>query len=483
MELRPYQANAIKQLGDSFKRGNKRIGLMLPTGGGKTRIAVELIQNAINKGNRCLFICDRIELIEQTSRAFDFFGIPHGVIQGQHRRWEPHQALQICSIQTLARRDWGKIDARVIIVDEFHTVFKAQIKMMKRWSALTFIGLSATPFTTGLGRHWEDLVVGCTTQELVDQGFLVPSHAYGWSPDLTGVKTRAGEFENKTLGEAMDKSKLVADIVDTWFCRGENRQTICFVTNVAHGEHIAAQFNARGISAANISTYSNPDDRKADLKAFEVGKIKVICSVDILTKGYDNPAASCLIMARPTKSLMTYIQQVGRVLRIAPNKKDAIILDHAGNTQRHGFATDPLPDFLDDGKKKDSKSETETKKSEPRECPSCGFIIPAKTKVCPLCGLESKVPNHIFAEDGELVKIKKRKESVSMTEKREWFAMLKGYGMKRKYHKGWAYHKFKEKFGVYPTRTKQTQPAEPSAEVQEWVRTGGKQNDLFNKGR
>ena len=473
MKLRDYQEDAIKNLRKSHAAGNRRIGLMLPTGAGKTAIAVEIIRGALEKGQNCLFICDRIELIEQTSRRFDDEGIPHGVVQGTHERWEPHQPLQICSIQTLARRDASRYNPKVIVVDEFHTVFKAQINMMKRWDALTFIGLSATPFTKGLGKYWDDLVVGCTTQELIDQKHLVSPVTYGWAPDLSKVRTVAGEFESKSLGEAMDQSKLVADIVDTWMLRGENRQTICFVTNVAHGEHIAAQFRANGIPAQNISTYSKFDDRKRHLKDFEKGKLRVICSVDILTKGYDNPAASCLIMARPTKSLMTYIQQAGRVLRTSPGKTDAIILDHAGNTIRHGFCTDPLPDFLDDGERKEQKKK-EREKPEPRECPSCGFIIPPKTKVCPVCGLEAVVQNKVFEEEGNLVKIAERKARAANEEKVLWFGMLKGYGMEKKFHKGWAYHAFKEKFGVYPTRTRQTPATTPNNDVLDWIRNRGK---------
>ena len=342
--LRPYQSDALNEVRAAFASGFKRVVLQLPCGGGKTQIAATMIRGAVDKGRKCLFVCDRIELIDQTSKRFDAEGIPHGVIQGQHERCRPYEPVQICSIQTLgARKRWP--DAEFIIQDECHSRYATMDKIIARWGNVPMVGLSATPWSKGLGKSWEHLVVGTTTGELIDLGFLVPFRVYGpQGPDLSKVKTVAGEYHEGQLAEAVDQPKLVADIVSTWLKLGEDRQTICFATNILHSRHIVAQFKAAGVKAEHIDAYSDTEERRSILKRFEDGDTRIVSSVDILTKGYDQPLASCMIDARPTKSLILHAQKTGRVLRISPGKnclaRGTLVLTDCGEVEIQNITLD-----------------------------------------------------------------------------------------------------------------------------------------------
>ena len=463
--LYDHQVLAINAVRQGFLTTGKRQMLMLPTGAGKTFIASYMIRQALAKGKRCLFICDRIELIDQASARFSVDGIIHGVIQANHPLYRPHLPVQICSIQTLARRKIQKFD--LAIIDEAHTLHKAHIRLIKANPDGFVVGLSATPFTKGLGKNFNGLVNPISTRKLIDAGYLADFVAYGPATiDITGVKTVAGDFDPHEIGLRADKPKLVADVVETWMKLASGRQTICFATNIAHSRHLAREFCRRGIRAEHIDCYTgNGDDdtsRKEVISRFKSGEITVLCNVDILTKGFDYPEVSCIIQARPTKSLMVHIQQVGRGLRASSGKDMCIILDHAGNHERLGFVDGVLPDHLDDGEKKDKSSRDaapgEQELPKPKRCPSCDFLKPAGIRKCPACGLLPAHAEDIETAPGELKKLSKRtRGKYGMEEKQAFLAGLnrwcqsKGWQPGRGGCYGTAIKIYVEKFGSKPS--------------------------------
>ena len=446
--LRQYQVDSINDLRKAILKGHKRIVLQLATGGGKTTIASEMIRKANEKGKKCLFLADRIELVEQTSKRLDYEGIDHGIIMGNHERYKPHSINQVCSPQTLARRATPAAD--LVIIDECHVAYGIHKKMMQAMPNTVFIGLSATPFTKGLGKLYSNLVVGATTTKLTDEGYLVPVKVFAPSkPDLTKLRTVAGDYDEKELFARVNKPKLVADIVDTWIKRGENRPTIGFAVNVLHSQALCEQFKDRGIRAAHIDSYMPTKLREQLVNDFKDGYIKVLFNVGILDKGFDYPEASCLIMARPTKSLMLYIQQAGRVLRPHPTKEDAIILDHAGNTQAHGFVTDDLPQELDDGTKR--KVEPSQKKQEEKGtlCTSCAYVKKKYEYKCPCCGFTPKKKDAgIDVEKGDLLEVTRTK--VTVAEKQQLYSELLFIELDKSYKRGFAAQMYRNKFGVWP---------------------------------
>ena len=464
--LRQYQVDCISHLRESITRKHKHIVLQMATGAGKTTVAAEMIRLANQKGKKCLFLADRIELVEQTSKRFDYEGIPHGIIMASHPRYEPHSINQICSPQTLARRSIPQAD--LVIIDECHVAYGVHKKMMQALPDAVFIGLSATPFTKGLGKLYSDLVVGATTIDLTNKGYLVPTKVFAPSkPDLTKLKMIGGDYDEKELFSRVNKPKLIGDIVDTWVKLGENRPTIGFGVNVIHSQAICHEFRNRGIRAEHIDSYMPKGEREQKVKDFKDGYIRVLFNVGILDKGFDYPEASCLIMARPTKSLMLYIQQAGRVLRTHESKVDAIILDHAGNTEQHGFVTDDLPQELDDGQKK--KKETSVKKKEEVTiCSSCAFVKPPKTLKCPLCHFTpTKTDTGIVTEKGELVEVGRK---ITTQDKQKMYSELLHIEVFKPYKKGFAANMYRNKFGVWPKGLKEY-TLEPSSETHNFVKS------------
>ena len=466
--LRQYQVDSINDLRKAILKGHKRIVLQLATGGGKTTIASEMIRKANEKGKKCLFLADRIELVEQTSRRLDYEGIEHGIIMGNHERYKPHSINQVCSPQTLARRATPAAD--LVIIDECHVAYGIHKKMMQAMPNTVFIGLSATPFTKGLGKLYSNLVVGATTTKLTDEGYLVSVKVFAPSkPDLTKLRTVAGDYDEKELFARVNKPKLVADIVDTWIKRGENRPTIGFAVNVLHSQALCEQFKDRGIRAAHIDSYMPTKLREQLVNDFKDGYIKVLFNVGILDKGFDYPEASCLIMARPTKSLMLYIQQAGRVLRPHPTKEDAIILDHAGNTQAHGFVTDDLPQELDDGTKR--KVEPSQKKQEEKGtlCTSCAYVKKKYEYKCPCCGFTPKKKDAgIDVEKGDLLEVTRTK--ITMVDKQKLYSELLYVEVEKGYKRGFAAQMYRNKFGVWPKGLNDI-PRIPSLDTMNYIKS------------
>lgn len=458
--LRPYQTQALELVRGELRRGKRKVMLMAPTGSGKTSIATEMVRSAYEKGNPVLFVCDSIELIEQTSARFDAEGIPHGVLQAQHHRTNRNQPVQVASIQTLRNRRTPEF--KLCVIDEAHVLYRAHKALFSSVAgeSAVFVGLSATPFTKGLGKHFDALVMAETTQGLIDQGYLVGTRVFAPSkPDLSKVKTVRGDYDETQLAQETDKPKLVGDIVEHWFRLAKDRPTIAFAVNVAHSKHIAHEFKSAGIKAEHLDSHTDSVEREKIIRAFKTGEIQVLSSVGILTKGFDYPLASCCIMARPTKSLMLYIQQAGRVLRTADGKSDAIILDHAGNTERLGFITDQLPSELDDGKRKERKT-AEREKPLPKKCPSCHYV--KESHKCPNCGFAPERQNTVIEEKGTLTEITKK---LKTQDKAQLFAELKSVARDRGWSDGRLCNVFRDIAGVWPNKYRDLEPEKPSAET------------------
>ena len=217
--LRPHQERALESLRASLASGHRRPMLQAPTGFGKTLTAAHIIQRALDKGKRVAFTVPALSLIDQTVAAFEAEGIHCiGVMQGIHERTDREQPVQVCSVQTVARRKRPDVD--LVIVDEAHQMHKEIFRWMKDSPSIPFIGLSATPWARGLGKYYDDLIIAATTADLIRDGYLSPFVAFAPSePDLANVRTVAGDFHEGELAEAMDMPVVTGDIVETWLKR------------------------------------------------------------------------------------------------------------------------------------------------------------------------------------------------------------------------------------------------------------------------
>ena len=387
--------------------------------------------------------------------------------------------VQVASVQTLQRRQLPEAD--VVIVDEAHRAHKVIFDWMDQCPKTLFIGLSATPWTRGLGKHYTDLIVAATTQELIDAGYLSPFQVFAPShPDLSNVKTVAGDYHEGQLSEVMSKSPLIADIVSTWLRIGENRPTLCFAVDRPHARKLQDQFMRAGVMAEYADADTPANERTAMGKRLAAGETQVVCNVGIFTTGTDWPFVSCLILARPTKSEMLYTQIIGRGLRPNPGKADCTILDHSDTTLRLGFVTDIHHDKLDDGKRAPVTRQAREKREKlPTDCPSCARVKPAGVHKCPSCGFAPERQSTVETLAGELVQINGKKPVYDHATKQRWYSMLLWECQERGYKSGWLANQYRDKFGVWP-KNLLPEPRYPEADVSRWLQS---RRIAFAKGR
>ena len=388
---RPFQGTAHDELRAGVKAGNKNQMVMAPTGAGKLYLGLRVCHEALARGNKAVFVCDRTTLIDQASKKADEYGLAHSVMQASHWRYDPYQPFQIVSAQTVARRDWP--DADVIVVDEAHTQLKSWTEHIPECRAKV-VGLSATPFSKGLGKLFSNLINATTAHELTQSGVLVPMRVLTCTrANMEGAATMGGEWSDKAAEER--GLEIIGDVVTEWIKHAENRKTIVFGATIAHCEEMARQFIDAGVMAAVFSAHTTQPERDALLKEYRKpdSSLRVLISVEALAKGFDVPDVGCVVDCRPLrKSLSTAMQMWGRGLRSSPDtgKTDCILLEHTGNILR--FAEDYTSiyhdglDALDMGEKLDKKIRKQEDEDKARKCPRCG-AVPFVGR-CMACGHE-----------------------------------------------------------------------------------------------
>jgi DNA repair protein RadD len=350
-ELRPYQVEVIDKVAAEIGSGRRRVLLVSATGSGKTVIAAAIIAKSVRNGRRILIVAHRREIVAQTVAKLAAAGVEAGIIQAGFPV-SPELPVQVASIQTLHARairgaKMAMPPADRLVIDEAHHARAATYgDVINGYPDAMVLGLTATPCRAdgrGLGEIFEVLVECPQVAALVAQGFLAPSRVYApSSPDLTGVRVERGDYVEAQLAERVNTTELVGDIVTHWLRLGERRPTLCFATSVAHSRHIRDQCRRAGILAEHIDGSTPSDERDAILQGLATGAVELVTNCAVLTEGFDCPDIGCLILARPTKSLGLFRQMLGRALRPAPGKSDAIILDHSGSVFVHGLPEDDI---------------------------------------------------------------------------------------------------------------------------------------------
>lgn len=478
---REHQTLSLKLVAESIRRGNRKIVLYGPCSFGKTYVSAMMFEGAIKKGRKCLFIADRTKLINQAMDEFEEQGLRCGAIQGDNPRRDPDAPVQVASVQTLMRR--ARIpDFNFVIVDECHTMWGWILELMERWNAVVFIGLSATPYTKGMGKVYTDLVIPITCEELLEKEYLCPIKYYcGHSPDVSRVKVKVSkgirDYDNDELKVIYEDELdvIVGDSVKEWLRIANGMQTIAFSPSIKFSQGLVERFNEAGIAAAHIDAYTKEEDRVTLYEMHSKGKIKILSCSTLLDTGYNDKGVHCLIDCSPTKSLIRYVQRGGRIQRIMRGKKHAIYMDQAGNVKRHGFIEDIVPDHLHDGEKRESERELVKKtkeKKEPIKCPCC----PAY-----LTGLECKECGHVIKPKGKQLEVVEGSlEEVQRVtrEQNRFYAGLIFYADSKGYGSGWASNKYFEKYKKYPSG----KPPEP-VEFDEASRFGKSRNIAYHQAK
>ncbi len=410
MALRAYQELAINQVREALEQ-HLRALLVMPTGSGKTIVFARISRLASDRGRKVLILVHRRELVKQASDKLLKAGVEHGIIAAGFK--PSSHPVQIASVQTLARRlRTVSIEPDLIIIDEAHHAVAGQWeKILQHFGTSRVIGVTATPSRLdgrGLGSHFSILVSGPSVKQLTKLGFLSQHRVFAPPviADLKGVRTRAGDYASDQLSEAMNRPTITGDAIAQYRKRADGLPAIAFCCSVAHATSVCASFNAAGYRAKLVTGNMPMEERDEAVSGLADGRTQVLCSVDVVSEGTDVPAVSAAILLRPTQSEALYLQQVGRILRPQPGKI-AIILDHVGNTFKHGFIDDVRAWSLNSKPKRQRKDEPAV---EVRQCPKC-FAAFRPQPVCPCCGHVFKTKAfRLETVEGDLVEIQRKKE-------------------------------------------------------------------------
>ena len=356
--LRDYQQLAKEEIFSKWNRVDN-ILYQMPTGTGKTRLFTSIIRDISiwglrhNINYRILIIAHRSELIEQSSRSLDKYHIKHGVLAGTMKdKRDLTQAIQVASIQTITHPanqcliDELKFD--FIIIDEaHHAVANSYQKLWEYCPDAKKLGVTATPWrmnNSGFAQIFDAYIPSMSIKDFIQKGWLASYQYYSIPTSSELVKSIesirefdiAGDYKNSALVEVCDTSRIRAQLYDSYEKNVLGKKGIIYSISREHSEHICLQYRSRGVAIENIDSKTPAKVREKVIQAFRNGEIDIIVNVDIFSEGFDCPDIEFIQLARPTKSLVKYIQQVGRGLRKNGDKK-CIILDNVGMYSRFGL--------------------------------------------------------------------------------------------------------------------------------------------------
>ncbi len=440
-----------------------------------------MIRSAMEKGSRIMFICERRILVDQFSAHLDRAGIDHGVLMAGHWRFRPDRQVQVASAQTIERME-SLPTTDIVFIDELHACMrKSIINMLERQPKLRVVGATATPFHPVIGKYFTNVVSVTSMADLVKEKFLVPFRVFvAKEIDTSGLKVVAGEWKKDDLEKR--GQQIVGDVVADYIrisndVFGGYRKTICFSCGIAHGAELAQKFNEAGINAVQISSEDNEEYRDEVLKDFARpnSEIKVVISVAILSRGFDQSDVDYVILARPLKkSFSEHVQMVGRGARIHPGKEMCVIQDNSGNWLRFADDWDKLyhdgVQELGQGQDAKPKKEPSQEQKDACKCPKCSMVW-AGGDTCLNCGFVRVKRNEVIAIPGEMVEIgasKRKADKFSPEFKADFYAQLLGYADDRGYKPGWAFYQYKDRFGVQPSMAK-PEPAAPGPALHSWI--------------
>lgn len=454
-ELRDYQLRGKTLTQERFAAGDKRIMFWAQTGAGKGFSMSDMNMDALKNGARILNVMKRREVIFQTVKNYKkYHGINGSPIIGNTSGLDLKNPCQIASIDTLRNRiknpkfDVLK-DFDLVVVDECHDFTSSTYKRLawflegypidqfdektfeyeKQFFKKFYVGLTATPFRVGKKTHtfWDSVVKPIEAHELRDRGLLVPARVYAPRKiDVTGVRITGEDYNQKELFERVSKLQVIGDVVQTYKEYGQNKPALCFCVNQKHSQIMAEAFRRAGIPAIHCDANHTKAERDSAVKGLKDGTYKILTNCDIFSTGFDAPFIEIFIGARPSDSENLVLQQWGRVLRpykVCANcgteyggdpscyfcgssitsyeKKEAIILDHANNTDRWGLPYDIRQAELEPI---DTARKRSTQGMGVKTCPKCFAVVHNSEKMC-VCGHDFVAATQAGGEE-EIIQVK-----------------------------------------------------------------------------
>lgn len=445
IRLFDYQRKGVNDIAKGLVRGVRRLAYVLPTGGGKTVIFCYLAMKVAKTGKNVAIVVHRKKLVLQSSLALASIGVPHRIIaSGKIEAMAREQQIElygksyisarstifVASVQTLVNHIEELQECHLLIIDECH---HANVGYWRRCidyaTKAVVLGVTATLIRLdgkSLGDVFDEHIEGPTMGDLIQRGRLCYPRVFASREqiDLSSVRISGGDYNEEQLAAVMDKPFLIGNSVQHYHSICAKVPAIAYCCNIAHAEHVAEEFRQAGYRSICLTSKQTEAEQFKILNQLAQGEIDLVASVDIISEGTDVPLIGCGISLRPTKSLGLWDQQFGRPLRTYKDyvgteimerehmkalvREDgthtAIILDHAGNSHRHG-----LPMY---GRRWSLKPDAQRKKKESNPvaiatCPDC-LNLHEPQRFCPECGHEYVVaPQKIIqAKDGSLIELK-----------------------------------------------------------------------------
>lgn len=435
MELRDYQQTLIDTLFQKYSEGYKAPCIVLPCGGGKSVIVAAVAKRFTDEEKRVLFLVHRKELCEQISSTFNRFGVNM-------------LYCKIAMVQTMARQLLQEPEPALIITDEnHHALANTYKKIYRHFSNAKRLGVTATPQRTdgsGLGDVNDILIEGVTAKWLIENHYLSPYDYYAPNIKTPKFRIKNGDFDQSQVADFFKKNvkKIYGDVLKHYRRLADGKQAICYLPTVEVSKLTAQQFRKSGIQAAHIDGETSKTERDRIITDFKNGNIKILCNVDIISEGFDVPDCECVILLRPTQSLILFVQQAMRCMRYKDGKR-AIIIDHVNNIDRHGFP--------DAEREWSLESKPKIKGTAPvRTCPECFGVIPAVSRICPHCGyeFEPRQKSETVHEEMELVNLTAVQDKVKFylsPKECQTVEELRVYARQHHYKPGWVYYQQKER--------------------------------------
>lgn len=404
IQLYDYQDQYITEIKKHFANGKKRIVLCSATGSGKTVMFSYMTKQAFEKNKRILILTDRKELFSQSSGSLVRMGLKCTEIKPNVKVDFSH-SLYVGMVQTVMRRiskpEYQELlqSLDLIILDEAHkAIFDPIFKFV---SSKTFvIGATATPHREGkqesLEKFYDEIVQVIDTPDLIDKGKLSPCRTYGVKVDLSGVKTKGGDYDEKSMADKFSEIKLFHGVYENYIRICKGKKAIVFAPNVESSRELVEDWKLKGLPIEHVDCYMSDLERKQKIEWFTNTDGAIISNYGILTTGFDVPNIEVVILYRATKSLPLFLQMAGRGSRIAQNKIDFTLLDFGNNVKTHNYWEYPRQWSLKKKEKKEGAAPI-------KECPSCSFLLHAPIMVCPECGhefekSEKEKEEEVFAE-------------------------------------------------------------------------------------
>lgn len=455
--LRPYQNQLIKDLYVKLGQGHRRVAIIAGTGAGKTVIGGKICADTAARGLKLMFLVHLDVLVGQTYKKMQAFGLRCGFIKAGWQE-DPTAPIQIASIQTMEKRSWWrKFPANVVFFDEGHTTVFSQIGqeiIYETHPKAVHLAMTATPYRLGrsqLGDHMQTFVASPIPAELQRMGYLAPMQYYGVPLDsqikLEGVRTVAGDYDERDLKNACDRPELVQRIVEEWHRLTPGKRTIAFCVDVEHARHVAEAFRASGVTADVVDGSTPIKERHRLYNKLGTGELLVLTSCNVISIGFDEPSVEVGLLLRPTQSRALHYQQVGRLLRISPatGKTYGIILDQANNLKRLGFPEDIKEYHLPTSREPGVTETVPTK-----QCPTCNRLLWGFVMTCPGCGYIWETELQIHTDDLVEVYSEELLRQIEIRKQYEFFRSQRRKTFQQGAAPTWTISEFQRRFACSP---------------------------------